>query len=150
MNKASIIVIIAVGILIVGGIAYWYSTPYQPVKQAVESTTPTPTRTPQTPPAAARVTVTYTASGFSPSTITIQKGDTVVFKNTASDGVWVSSNPHPVHTAYPTTGGCIGSTFDACKPIPPGSSWSFTFGVAGTWGYHDHLNPGKGGTIVVQ
>jgi len=62
----------------------------------------------------------------------------------------IASNPHPIHDAYPTRGGCISSTFDSCKDIAPGQSWSFTFDVGGTWSYHDHLRPNVGGTIIVQ
>jgi len=94
--------------------------------------------------------VTYGDSGFSPSTITVKKGDSVIFKNTMPGGMWVASNPHPVHNAYPTTGGCITSTFDSCTGIPAGQSWSFTFDKVGTWKYHNHLHLNQGGTIVVQ
>lgn len=95
-------------------------------------------------------TVTYTDSGFAPASLTIKKGDTVVFKNTASDGVRVSSNPHPLHNGYPTTGGCVTSTFDSCSNVTPGQSWSFKFDITGSWGYHNHLNSSERGTIVVQ
>lgn len=94
--------------------------------------------------------MTYTDSGFSPSTLTIKKGDTATFTNTASDAMHVASNPHPVHNVYPTNGGCVGSTFDSCGNISPGRSWSFKFDIVGMWGYHNHLNPSEGGTIVVQ
>jgi plastocyanin len=94
--------------------------------------------------------VTYTDSGFSPASLTIKKGDTVTFKNSASDDVRVASNPHPLHTGYPTTGGCVGSTFDSCSNIAPGQSWSFKFDFTGSWGFHNHLNPAEGGTIIVQ
>ncbi len=94
--------------------------------------------------------VTYTDSGFSPASLTVKKGGTVTFKNTASDAMWVASNPHPIHNGYPTTGGCVSSTFDSCSNIAPGQSWSFKFDLAGSWGFHNHLNPSEGGTIVVQ
>lgn len=94
--------------------------------------------------------VTYTDTGFSPATITINKGDVVTFKNMASDDVWVASNPHPQHTDYPTTGGCIGSTFDSCANVKPNDSWSFKFDIVGSWGYHNHLNHSEGGTIIVK
>lgn len=94
--------------------------------------------------------VSYTDSGFSPSVLTIKKGDTVVFKNSASVEVRVASNPHPIHNGYPTTGGCVSSTFDSCSSIAPGQSWSFKFDIVGSWGYHNHFNPGEGGTIIVQ
>jgi plastocyanin len=96
------------------------------------------------------VTVAFTGSGFSPATATINKGDTVIFKNESNTQVWPASNNHPTHLLYPTRGGCVGSTFDACRGIPPGESWSFKFDYAGTWGYHDHMNPNNKGTIVVK
>lgn len=103
-----------------------------------------------TPESHATVTVAYTDSGFSPKTITIKSGDTVVFTDQASDAFRVASNPHPLHNGYPTTGGCVSSTFDSCVDINPGQSWSFVFDIVGSWGYHNHLNPSEGGTIVVQ
>src|SRR3989344_2395368 len=63
---------------------------------------------------------------------------------------WPASASHPSHTVYPTTGGCIGSTFDACKGLAQGESFDFTFNEAGEWKYHDHLNPGRTGTIIVE
>lgn len=95
-------------------------------------------------------TVIYTDSGFSPSVLTVKKGNTVIFKNTASVDMRVASNPHPIHNGYPTTGGCVSSTFDSCNNITPGQTWSFKFDIAGTWGFHNHLNPSEGGKIVVQ
>ena len=95
-------------------------------------------------------TVTYTNNGFSPATITIKAGGTITFKNTSSRNMWPASGKHPTHTDYPTTGGCIGSTFDACKAIAPGGEWSFVFDIKGTWGYHDHVNPSSFGKIIVE
>ena len=94
--------------------------------------------------------VTYTDAGFTPGAVTVKKGETVIFKNSASSAVWVASNPHPMHNGYPTTGGCIASTFDSCGNIAPGQTWSFKFDIVGSWGYHNHLNRGEGGIIVVQ
>lgn len=96
------------------------------------------------------VVISYETEGFSPNAITIKKGDAVLFKNESSDDIWPASGPHPAHTTYPTKGGCIGSTFDACAKIPPGGSWTFTFDIVGTWSYHDHLNSGRTGMIIVQ
>src|SRR5207244_484490 len=86
---------------------------------------------------------------FNPQTLTVKKGDTVTFRNNASDDMRVASNPHPIHNGYPTTGGCVSSTFDSCSNTSPGDSWSFKFDIAGSWGYHNHLNPAEGGTIIV-
>lgn len=86
--------------------------------------------------------VSTTAAGFSPSTMTVAKGTTVTFQNADTKPHWVASKPHPVHTGLPG--------FDAGAPIPPGQGYSFTFNETGTFGYHDHLNPGTQGQIVVQ
>lgn len=93
--------------------------------------------------------VVQTDAGYSPKTLTIKKGSTVTFKNETKEASWTASAIHPTHGAYPTAGGCLGSTFDACKGIQPGSSWSFTFDAVGSWGYHDHLNPSHFGKIIV-
>ena len=88
------------------------------------------------------VTVEISDSGFNPISVTISSGDTVQFTNGGSSLHWPASNPHPQHTDYPG--------FDALHGLAPGESYSFTFTRIGTWGYHDHLNPSLGGTIIVQ
>lgn len=94
--------------------------------------------------------IIYTDAGFSPKTVTIKKGMTVTFQNLSSAQMWVASNPHPKHTDYPAKGGCISSKFDACAGTNRNASWTFEFDIAGTWKYHDHLNPSQGGTIIVE
>jgi plastocyanin len=98
--------------------------------------TPNPTPTPKT------VTVSITSSGFSPSSITINKGDTVKFVNNDTAQHWPASDPHPTHTDYPG--------FDALRGLSNGQSYSFTFTKLGTWGYHDHLNSARHGSVTVQ
>ncbi|MEX2012508.1 MAG: cupredoxin domain-containing protein [Patescibacteria group bacterium] len=107
-------------------------------------TTTTPSTTPpaETPPPATSATVTYSASGFSPATLTVAKGTKVIFSNSASSGLWVSSDPHPTHTDYPG--------FDSQKSIANGQSYEFTFDRVGSWGYHNHFNPSQTGTIIVN
>ncbi|EKD32886.1 MAG: hypothetical protein ACD_76C00122G0002 [uncultured bacterium] len=95
-------------------------------------------------------TVIYSDSGFSPDQLIIKSGGTVFFENQSSKSMWTASGAHPSHRIYPTTGGCIGSTFDACQGIQPGDSWSFKFDIAGEWKYHNHLRPGDTGTIIVE
>ena len=108
------------------------------------SPTPTPTPTQQSN------LVTHTDSGYSPATITIKKGQTVTWKNNSSRPMWTASAIHPTHSVYPTSGGCLGSTFDACAGIASGGTWSFKFDIAGTWKYHNHSNSSHTGTIVVE
>jgi plastocyanin len=95
-------------------------------------------------------TVEITSSGFNPSSLTVNTGDTVTFINRDTKSHWPASAVHPTHKGYPETGGCIGSKFDACMGLAQGETFSFTFSQKGTWKYHDHLNPAFTGTIVVQ
>lgn len=88
------------------------------------------------------VLVTLTDSGFSPSTVTIKAGQRVMFENKSSGGMWVASDPHPVHTALPG--------FDAKTSLDAGASWSFMFNKPGSWTFHNHLNSSQKGTVVVE
>ena len=100
--------------------------------------------------------VTYTNNGFSPKTITIKKGDSVTFINQSSGGMWVASDAHPSHTAYSGTSRAdhcpdeSNTSFDECKSVSAGESWSFTFDKVGSWNYHNHVNPSNIGTVVVE
>jgi plastocyanin len=106
--------------------------------------------------APAEHTVEMTSSGFSPNAITISKGDTVTFVNADGGSYWPASAIHPTHTVYPGSNinKCAtderSKIFDACENIKQGESWSFTFNEVGEWNYHDHNNPSRTGTIVVQ
>src|SRR5262245_40344887 len=81
-------------------------------------------------------------NGFSPDTVTIDKGDTIEFENVGAQIHWPASNVHPTHDIYPA--------FDPKKPVQPGESWSFTFDRVGTWKFHDHIYPQFGGSITVN
>jgi plastocyanin len=88
-----------------------------------------------------KVEISLTASGFSPSTVTVKKGTTVIFKNNDTRVHWPASDPHPTHTDLPG--------FDALKGLSPGQTYSYTFTKVGRFKMHDHLNPGIRGTITV-
>lgn len=88
------------------------------------------------------LTVTLTAEGFTPATLSIQKGDTVTFVNETDKYFWPASDLHPTHAVY--------AEFDPKEPLAPGSTWSFVFAEAGTWKYHDHLAPLYLGAIIVN
>lgn len=127
------------------------STPSaMPITSPAPGASPTKTPTPTPVPTQPSNTITYTNSGYSPATITIKKGQTVTWKNNGSSGMWTASAIHPTHSIYPTSGGCLGSTFDACMGIASGGMWSFKFDIAGTWKYHNHLNSAHYGTVVVE
>lgn len=101
-------------------------------------------------------TIRYTDSGYSPQELTVEVGDTVTFKNESSRETWPASATHPTHRAYPNSDIQKCGTaeaefiFDACGAVRPGEEWSFTFGNAGEWWYHDHLRPSNFGMIRVQ
>ncbi len=119
MQKYTAIIILVVIAFGVGGVIYSYSR--------------------NTPHALHRITLTET--GFSPQSIIIAKGDTVVFTTTRAKPFWPASDLHPTHEIY--------SEFDPQKPIAAGESWSFRFDKIGMWKYHDHLDSYFRGTIEV-
>lgn len=87
--------------------------------------------------------VNYTAAGFSPKTVAIKKGETVVFENKTGKPASVASAVHPTHLLYPE--------FDQYKTDQRGKDeFRFTFEKAGTWKYHDHLNSTMTGTVIVE
>lgn len=98
--------------------------------------------------------ITHTNSGFSPETVTIQAGETVVWESDAGN-MWVASDQHPSHTEYSGTsrtehcqnGDQTSSAFDQCSA---GDRFSFTFEQEGEWSYHNHENSFQGGTVVVE
>ncbi len=103
------------------------------------------------------VTVTMDESGFTPKAIRIEPHTTVVFKNVGEAVHWPASDSHPTHSHYSNTTmdtHCATNykyqTFDACRGIAPGESWSFTFEKAGNHTYHDHLRSHLGGNIFVH
>ena len=88
-----------------------------------------------------QVTVTASSEGFSPASVTVKKGEAVVFANESDAEVWVASAFHQTHDVYPE--------FDELEGMSKGESWSFTFDKVGAWKYHNHLNPTQFGEVVV-
>jgi plastocyanin len=105
--------------------------------------------------------INYSNGEFSPKSIIIKVGDTIIFENMGNDAtttfkgdvatyvpggtgpdVWPAADPHPTHTSVPG--------FDAKKGLKVGESYSFTFTKAQTVGYHNHLNPSQTGAIIVK
>ena len=107
---------------------------------------PEPTAVIAEPPAAdVRVrgaTVRYLDDGFDPDRVAAEAGGEVTFVNESGVSFWPASNIHPTHQVYPG--------FDVLGPIAQGGSWTFTFDRPGEWRYHNHLDPGQGGVIVVE
>lgn len=112
----------------------------------IKTTTPTKTTVAPvvqpTTPASSTLIVTFTDKGFSPTSLTIKKGQTVTFVNNSSGKMWVAANPFPTSSEYPA--------FNEKSGVSNGSSWSFTFDKTGVWFYHNHYSPAQGAKIVVN
>lgn len=89
----------------------------------------------------ASTAVSITATGFGPASVTVPMNGTVTFTNSDTRPHQLASDPHPVHTTYPPLNSSV---------LVAGQSLTVTFTKAGTFGYHDHLNPGLIGTVIVR
>jgi plastocyanin len=176
MTKTGWIVAVVVLVVLIAGYFLWSSNASAPATTQTTTTTTTGSAadtttapSPGTPSTSVDVgtnvsvqtggapmsaKVVYDGHSFTPASVTIAKGGTVTFTDTAGS-MWLASDPHPVHTAYDGTSrsehcalGYTGAKpFDECSM---GSSFSFTFNKTGTFGYHDHMNASAHGTVSVQ
>jgi plastocyanin len=92
-------------------------------------------------------TITLTAAGASPRSVTIAIGQTVTFINNDNRPHEMASDPHPQHGSCPSMENGLGTINPAQTKV------THNFANAGTCGYHDHLDAGNGafiGSIVVQ
>ena len=85
--------------------------------------------------------VTITDRGFIPATLTVHAGTRIIWTNTGATLHQVASNPFPTDNGLPGLKSAILNNTQA---------YSFTAGRAGTFGYHDQLDPTMNGTIVVE
>lgn len=92
--------------------------------KASSPTSPTPTT----------VGVTITGGGFTPNTVSISVGSTVMWTNK-------DNAPH----AVVADGGAFSS-----GAIAPSGQYSYAFPTAGTFTYHDSSNPSMVGTVNVS
>ena len=101
----------------------------------------TPTATMAVTGATEMVTITTDSSGnftFSPKTIAIKVGTTVIWKN-------MTQTPHTVTSDD-------GKTFNSgdATSVAPGATFSFKFMSAGTFAYHCDFHPIMTATVTVQ
>lgn len=85
--------------------------------------------------------IRVTKEGFIPESVTVKKGEKVVWLNESSQFSWPASDVHPTHQIY--------LEFDALEPFGPGDAWAFRFLRQGQWNFHDHLRANKKGTVEV-
>lgn len=85
-------------------------------------------------------TIVFGADGFTPDTLTVKKGTVITIKNESDSNVQFSSDNHPSHLTNPEMN---------TSTIGPGESTTYTTSTVGTFGYHDHIDDNKTGTITV-
>jgi plastocyanin len=109
--------------------------PFAPVTTTA-TTAPAPSPTP-----AATAPVSIVDFGFSPSSITVSAGTTVVWTNTGQS----------IHSVTSDTG-----AFDSNPSCPtgscldPGATYSHTFSTAGTFAYHCRVHSNMVGTVLLK
>jgi plastocyanin len=92
---------------------------------------------------AAPAQVSITSSGFVPATVIVKVGQVVTWINKDSSPHWIASDPYPADNAL--------AGFNAKHDMTYNGSFSFVFHQAGTYTYHDNLNPYTlEGTVVVE
>ncbi|MFI5270652.1 MAG: cupredoxin domain-containing protein [Candidatus Saccharimonadales bacterium] len=96
-----------------------------------------------TPAQIAPAAVSITDSGFVPATVTIKVGQAVVWTNDAVTSHFViSDDPVPLKAGEPQP--------NSVQSIKPGDTYSYVFNQAGSYGYHDTIDPSFQGTVVVK
>ncbi len=158
MNTSTTWIWAAIVVIVLGAGWYWYASSSAPNREAQVGTSDTGNTAVDanaSSTATTSATVTFANGSFSPSSVTIAAGGTVRFVNESNGQMWIASNPHPVHTGYDGTAEAQHCAQDYAGPSPfdqcsAGNNFSFTFTKVGSWGYHNHANPGIGGTVVVQ
>lgn len=86
-------------------------------------------------------TITFTDSGFSPSTLTVKSGTVVTVVNNSSQSLQFSSDDHPTHREDPEINMDV---------LASGEKGTFTATTTGTHSFHDHLDDSKVGTLIVE
>lgn len=141
-------VLVIIVLLAAAGAAYVLTRPKAADTTATTETTPSTTEVQTTniptetqEETAEAITITYTASGFSPASVTLKSGQQVTVVNNSGRSLQLSSNPHPAHTQN--------SELNQ-STLASGRSQTFTMTKTGTWGYHNHLDDDHTGEITVQ
>ena len=144
-SKGLIIGIVVAALAIAGLVVFVLSSQPKQAPNSANNQAETPTGSTErdnevAPNPSERMTITFTDSGFEPSELTVKKGTVITIKNESSRGVEFSSDDHPAHRD---------NTEMNMNTLAPGESGSYTATAVGEWGYHDHIDESKTGTITV-
>lgn len=133
MNKKVVIAAVVALIVVTGAVAAYIFTQ--------NAASPSKTSSDSADIQSAVATITYTANGFAPETVTVKSGDTVAIKNTSNEELEFESAPHPVHTD---------NTELNVGLVASGQTLAFKVTTKGEYGIHNHRNAGHTATIIVQ
>lgn len=97
------------------------------------------TTSPGVPAAIAPAAVSITQAGFSPSTVSVTRGQAVIWTNT-------DVAPHGIASSAQGL-----NRFKTAQNLSQNDSYTYVFDKAGSYTYHDPLNPTTlSGTVVVK
>ena len=77
--------------------------------------------------------VSITSTGFVPATITVKKGQAVIWTDNDSAGHQIDSDPYPTNSNL--------SSLNDPQALGLHDTYSYIFNQSGTYSYHDNLNP---------
>lgn len=140
MSKNLLVTLVVVGVIVVAGMWLLKGSSKEAPQPQYQQTTSQTSASPSATEAVKNI-VTITSAGFIPQSITVKAGDTVSWVNQDSKSHAVNSAVHPTHLVYPPLN--LGN-------LKPGEEKSLSFPEAGTYKYHDHLNPSLTGSVVVE
>ena len=138
---------IIIALLIIGGVAYYFiqqptpsnypNIPSQNNYEGIVNNSPSPSNSVNNtnPTSPQTYNVDIQNFSFSPSTLTINVGDTVIWTNQDSISHTITSDS--------------GTELNSLQ-LSNGQTYSHTFNTAGTYNYHCSVHPTMKGTIVVE
>lgn len=85
--------------------------------------------------------IVYYDHGFSPQAMRVNAGSEITIKNESSRNLQLSSDPYPDSTLNPELNADV---------LAPGESLELILASRGQWGYHNSLQPGHDGLLVVE
>jgi plastocyanin len=156
ISIAIVVLLVGIAVFAIGGGKSGKSNSSMAGSNNSSQSNPTTATTPPTqPPASSESdancpvqtdpTISYTGSAFEPACVKVASGTKVTWKNTSSQELQLGANPHPSHTGNREVSNNL-FTLD----IPAGGTDSSQLTTKGQHGFHNHLNPGVTGLIVVQ
>lgn len=146
MNKTNRIIIAVVAVIIIAVGAWFLANTNKKSPETTPTDSSQSQNTPQNSDESSEASdvgavVVYNRDGFSPATFTVKSGQKIKILNETDDTIEFASDPHPTHTTNPEMNS---------DDIAPGQIKEVTVTRKGEWGFHNHYNPTKRGTLTVE